>query len=220
MKHWSAVALKAMLMAFVFLCAFGIPALAHKYIQVHSDATKQNPVQIPNHRISYAAYGVLTKKGQVDYFSFTARKGDPIVAEMLIPDIPRMEEFTPAISLYEPGSSSPFVTQLWIGGEPETFYEPFTQTQYLRRQRLEAVAPTDGEYLFSVNSPSGRTGKYVLTVGERDQFGLNDVLTLPYVWWKVRMFAEKGASTAIIAFVALLLVSYGVFRIVRTLTAR
>ena len=159
MKHWSASALSAMLTAFLILCSFGVPASAHKYIEAHKGATRQDPIEIPNHRISHAAYGVLTEEGQTDYFRFTAKKGDSIVAEMLIPDIPRMKEFTPAISLYEPGSSSPSVTQLWIGGEPERFYEPFTQTQYLRRQRLRTVASADGEYLISVHSPNGQTGK-------------------------------------------------------------
>ncbi|MGB4419287.1 MAG: hypothetical protein WBJ60_06365 [Bacillota bacterium] len=215
MRHWSASALSAMLTAFLILCSFGVPASAHKYIEAHKGATRQDPIEIPNHRISHAAYGVLTEEGQTDYFRFTAKKGDSIVAEMLIPDIPRMKEFTPAISLYEPGSSSPSVTQLWIGGEPERFYEPFTQTQYLRRQRLRTVASADGEYLISVHSPNGQTGKYVLTIGDEDRFGLKDVLTFPYVWWKVRMFAEKEASTATIAFAALLLVAYLVFRVAR-----
>lgn len=202
-------------MAATILDRFGQAVCAHKYVEVHRGATKANPVEIPDPQVSYAAYGNLTEEGQVDYFRFRAAEGDTIIAEILIPSIPRLDGFAPALSLIAPGDDDPTTTKLWVGGDRETFFEPFTQTRYARRQQLEVTAPVDGEYYLAVHSPEGQTGKYVLSIGEKDVFSGDDVITLPYVWWKVRMFVEQQASTVAIVIILALAVAYGVFRILR-----
>lgn len=207
--------LVAVLLAATILDRFGQAVCAHKYVEVHRGATKANPVEIPDPQVSYAAYGNLTEEGQVDYFRFRAAEGDTIIAEILIPSIPRLDGFAPALSLIAPGDDDPTTTKLWVGGDRETFFEPFTQTRYARRQQLEVTAPVDGEYYLAVHSPEGQTGKYVLSIGEKDVFSGDDVITLPYVWWKVRMFVEQQASTVAIVIILALAVAYGVFRILR-----
>jgi hypothetical protein len=207
--------LVAILLAATILDRFGQAVCAHKYVEVHRGATKANPVEIPDPQVSYAAYGNLTEEGQVDYFRFRAAEGDTIIAEILIPSIPRLDGFAPALSLIAPGDDDPTTTKLWVGGDRETFFEPFTQTRYARRQQLEVTAPVDGEYYLAVHSPEGQTGKYVLSIGEKDVFSGDDVITLPYVWWKVRMFVEQQASTVAIVIILALAVAYGVFRILR-----
>lgn len=207
--------LVAILLAATILDRFGQAVCAHKYVEVHRGATKANPVEIPDPQVSYAAYGNLTEEGQVDYFRFRAAEGDTIIAEILIPSIPRLDGFAPALSLIAPDDDDPTTTKLWVGGDRETFFEPFTQTRYARRQQLEVTAPVDGEYYLAVHSPEGQTGKYVLSIGEKDVFSGDDVITLPYVWWKVRMFVEQQASTVAIVIILALAVAYGVFRILR-----
>lgn len=207
--------LMAIFLTTAILSGLGQEVYAHKYLQVHPGATSENPVEIPDPQISYAAYGNLTEKGQIDYFRFRAEEGDTIIAEILIPSIPRLDGFAPVLSLIAPGDDDPTTTKLWVGGDRETFFEPFTQTRYDRRQQLEVSAPMDGEYYLAVHSPENQTGKYVLSIGEKDVFSGNDVITLPYVWWKVRMFVELQASTVAIAAILVLSVAYGVFRILR-----
>jgi hypothetical protein len=71
------------------------------------------------------------------------------------------------------------------------FDEPVTGTKYWTRQTLTVKAPADGTYRLGVYARDGQTGKYVLAPGQREQFGLGDILTLPSVRISVRQFCEQ-----------------------------
>jgi hypothetical protein len=65
---------------------------------------------------------------------------------------------------------------------PKLFYEPFTKTSYLIRQELAIPSlPSTGQYAVAIYDDgrlqSDRPRKYVLAIGEREDFGPIDFFT-------------------------------------------
>jgi hypothetical protein len=83
----------------------------------------------------------------------------------------------------------------------ERFYEPFTQTSYVVRQELTIDSlPSTGTYALVVfdNSPRDEPAKYVLGVGEREEFSVADYFTtLPAAWFQTKIYFEDYLSIAI-----------------------
>jgi hypothetical protein len=73
----------------------------------------------------------------------------------------------------------------------EEFYEPFTQTRYWGRQRLDLELPTGGIYYLLVWNPDGASGKYVLDTGAQEVFGPADLLRFPLWWLQTRIYFEQ-----------------------------
>ena len=53
---------------------------------------------------------------------------------------------------------------------------------------------TAGRYYLVAYDPAGQPGKLWVAVGRREEFGLNDILTLPEVLARVREFHETEAT--------------------------
>jgi hypothetical protein len=91
-------------------------------------------------------------------------------------------------------------------GADEKFFEPFTQTSYLVRQELTIERlPSTGTYTLVVfdRAMQADSAKYVLAVGEREEFSFADYFTtLPAAWFEVKLFfndyASVGAALALI----------------------
>ena len=202
----------AFMLLLTLLTTFSVSA--HKYLETESSRTREDPVLVSDHQVSWAAYEELEREGQVDYYEFEAEKGEEVYASLLVPRIDRFSDFKPDLALIGPGlpdkldergvpldvreDEGAFVKR-YEREENEVFFEPFTQTSYWERQVIRRKAPRDGTYFVAVWSSSNQTGKYVLAIGEREAFGPGDILELPSVWWKVRIFAEREISTYLIA---------------------
>ncbi len=207
----------ALLLMIVFLLVVNFSVAAHKYLGTESLRTRDDPVMVPDHQVSWAAYEELEKEGQVDYYRFEAKKGEEIYASLIIPQIERLSDFEPELALIGPGlpegtdsevssedlpldvrEDEGIFVKRYKGDENEVFFEPFTQTSYWERQVIRRKAPEDGTYFVSVWDAEKETGKYTLAIGEREDFGPGDILDYPSVWWKVRIFAEREVSTYVI----------------------
>jgi hypothetical protein len=75
----------------------------------------------------------------------------------------------------------------------DIFYEPFTQTSYWKAQEFRAIIPNDGGYFLAVYvndaKELGADSKFVLAVGETEDFGpLDFVTTLPSAWIQTKLF--------------------------------
>ncbi|MBS3788742.1 hypothetical protein KGY79_11165 [Candidatus Bipolaricaulota bacterium] len=199
----------------LFLLTTTTVASGHKYLETGGGDGREDPIFVSDHQISWAAYEELETEDQVDYYSFTARTGEEIYASLLIPRIDRLSQFKPALALIGPGleevsKTKPAQLPLEVrGGEDllvkryernntESFFEPFTQTDYWEHQVIRNRATENGTYHLGVWSQEGKTGKYVLAIGEREDFGPRDILKYPSVWWKVRTHNEKYLSTYLI----------------------
>lgn len=108
------------------------------------------------------------------------------------------------------------------------FYEPFTQTSYLIRQELAIPSlPSTGEYAVAIyddgRSQSDGLQKYVLAIGEREDFGPIDFFTtLPAAWFETKLYFQDylsmAVAIAVIASAIIILISTIIFR--KRITAR
>lgn len=110
---------------------------------------------------------------------------------------------------------------------PKLFYEPFTQTSYLIRQELAIPSlPSTGEYAVAIYDgrlQSDGLRKYVLAIGEREDFGPIDFFTtLPAAWFETKLYFQDYLSVAVaiavIASAIIILISTIIFR--KRITAR
>jgi len=216
MKHemWRRLALVVVL-TLVSLLAIPSVAEAHKPIFDGSGTSGYDrALYISDPTISWAVYTELRHPGEVDYYTFEARQGTPLYTQMVIPQISGLEQFVPSIVLVGPGLPAPqealpvplppgdgaVLIQPQPGEQPQSFYEPITQTNYWEWQEYRAPAPADGTYYLLVFDPQNQVGKYVLAIGEREDYGFGDLLQLPVIWWKVHAyFGETSWSTALAA---------------------
>jgi len=141
-------------------------ALAHIPLDTSALATKEEPIFVEDHQISWAAYNQLDNAGDVDYYSFQAEQGEEIYFSMVIPEIERYKNFKPDLALIGPGLENNYAgcdknyinSLLKLEAEeniiivrddtdnPEIFFEPFTQTFYWRWQQFSTAAPAAGTY--------------------------------------------------------------------------
>ena len=200
--------------------------LAHRPLDTDGPATREEPIIVSNHKLSWAAYNQLTTPNDVDYYRFQAQQGDKIYASLLVPEIERLKEFNPDLALIGPSLNSDYaelsrtevVDKLNFGPEEgviikqyskltsDLFFEPFTQTSYWKKQKLIITAPASGTYYLTVFSSKEEVGKYVLSIGQQEKWGLKDIIQFPKIWWKVRHFAEKEFSTYLILVLLLIIV--------------
>ena len=209
-------------------------ALAHIPLDTSALATKEEPIFVEDHQISWAAYNQLDKTGDVDYYSFQAEQGEEIYFSMVIPEIERYQNFRPDLALIGPGLENDYAgydrnyinSILKVGSEekiiivrddqdnPDTFFEPFTRTSYWRRQQFSTTAPAAGNYYLAVFSGEKDQGKYTLAIGRKEVWGLRDLIRMPKIWWDTRIFVEKENSTYLILAFIISITSFLVYRFI------
>ena len=201
----------SILFAFTVLLTSASVALAHKpiFVEPASNATRESAVKISDPNVSWAIYAQLSQAGEVNYYTFDGARNARVKIDVSVPRIESERDFGVAVALIGAGlrdsaAGAPIALNAGEGAiiapdlrhDPtRVFDEPFTQTSYWTRQTLIAQLPEDGAYTLAVWNPRGQTGKYVIAIGEREEFGLADLFDFPRVWIKVhRYFRETGTD--------------------------
>ncbi|MGB9902370.1 hypothetical protein [Methanothrix sp.] len=168
------------LSAILMLLMLAVGAAAHQPFFEDVDITADNPWFVEDPTISTAIYAALDTPDDVDYYSFNATRGQTVLLSILIPQIDGQENFTPRMALmgrglpparppervYKPEGFG--TVMLDPPKNATTFFEPFTRTSYWTRQKELVRIPADGRYLVAVWDDSGRTGRYVFVIGDRE----------------------------------------------------
>jgi LPXTG-motif cell wall-anchored protein len=194
-------------------------SMAHKPIIVDRSIDRfDTALTIPDATVSYALYGNLASNKQVDLYKFTLDRETPFHARISVPKRPGNADFTPAFVVIGPGLPTMNMPPnfpldipadqgraiLLSQGEADDFFEPFTQTTLIQHQLFSRTLGP-GTYYIAVYDPTGKTGKYVLATGDREQFGLLDWLSLPVIWFKVRTWYDAAQTYLILAGLAAVL---------------
>lgn len=188
------------------------PASAHRPIFVDDHpGDPTNALEIPDPDISWAIYAALSTD-DVHFYRFEVpSRGLEFSAQMTLPARHEYRGFDPWFALIGPelpqDSSVPFQLSVDHGALlapaariEEEFFEPFTQTRYLLRQKID-VKLTPGTHFIAVFHPDGKEGRYALTVGKRETWGWSDLLRFPSMWLRVRWWYSE--SQTLILLVAL-----------------
>jgi len=184
-------------------------AYGHKLIS-HDETHKDfdSALQIPDHKISWVIYENLGPN-KAKFYSFDAKKGDSFYANIVIPKINGLEEYSPTVILVnsantqnninpsvQRGSQKFFYEGNFPGSE---FYEPFGQVTYWERQEIKTNIPTDGKYFIIVVDEKNQSGKYSLAIGTIEDFsGENIFVILLKSWWDTKIFVNDYISIGIL----------------------
>lgn len=159
---------------------FVMSATAHQPFFEDVDITADNPWFVEDPTISTAIYATLDGPEEVDYYSFNATRGQIVLLSIVIPQIEGQEDFAPLMALmgrglaparppdrvFKPEGYGTVV--LMPPANASVFFEPFTRTSYWTRQKEHVKIPADGQYLVAVWDDSGRMGRYVFVIGDRE----------------------------------------------------
>jgi hypothetical protein len=184
-------------------------ALAHRpiFVEPRSNTTRANAIKIGDPEISWAVYAQLSDAGEVNYYRFEGKRGLRVRIETLVPHSESARAFGFDVALIGKGFDAahvPFALEAGEGviiapdvgqDDARVFDEHVTQTSYWQRQSLRAQLPADGTYWIAVYDPRGRTGKYVLSIGEREVWSASDLAEMPRIIARVREFAGLGTFT-------------------------
>jgi hypothetical protein len=219
--------MKSKLVKLVFMILFMLIfsntiAYAHKPIFEKSNTTLDTPIVVPDHKISYAIYGELKTRKDVDFAKFKAVQGDTFFVQISVPIIKSNEDFKPSIAIIGEGilerSEVPFEVPPELGiivlspGPSELFYEKFTQTSYYLNQSIRGEIPKSGDYYVAVFSKE-IGGKYTLIIGEDDKFSLIDLVKFPLDYLRVKYFFNP--LTTIIISIGVILMLSAIVRIIK-----
>ena len=205
-------------------------AYAHKLIPTDgSNISIDSSLEISDPSISWAMYEEIN--GDIRYYSFYGKQGDPLYASIVIPKLENLIEFTPSIAFIGVESHLDLIEEFKIL-KPRTsfdfslpqgynayvfdyegiipskeFYEPFGQVTYWERQEINFDFPVDGTYYLAVFDENSTPGKYALAVGTIEDFSAYDFFTiLPYAWFETKLFLNDylSAVSAILILIGLL----------------
>ncbi|MDE0610776.1 MAG: hypothetical protein OXH77_12805 [Anaerolineaceae bacterium] len=179
-----------MLRVILPLCAlliWQLPALrAHQPFCEFADLTAATPWQVPDASISHAYFGNVYPAGDIDYFSFEATAGQPVLISLSIPAIDGVDVYAPLLLVFGPGVSGPAGLDLPaapeipegqgaalipLGDEPDYFYEPFGRKYFWNWQDSIFVAPQTAAYTVALWHPRGEIGRYTFVIGQREVLG-------------------------------------------------
>ena len=214
-------------------------AFAHKLIPTDgSNNDIVSALEIPDPIVSWAMYEELSNN--VLYYKFDAKKGDKLFANIVIPKLDGLEDFSPSLVFITPSFTVNLISELKVLDSTESFsfpipdgydaivfdydgvlpskefYEPFGQITYWERQEINLVVPVDGTYYLAVYDSNGDYGKLALAIGYVEDFSAIDFMTvLPYAWFESRYFVEDYMTPVIVSLVTLGLISGGIFLVYR-----
>lgn len=167
-----------------FLLLSGL-AGAHQPRIVSNDTTL-----IENPEVSQAFYGNL--KGMPNYFRIASEKNFTLYVSILVPELKNISKDISA----EVTSNSGLIFRL--DGQTynwKQYYEEFAGDYYYQGpdKKINAI---NGTYTITIYNPEN-TGKYVLVVGEKEEFPLSEMINAVITIPKLKQdFFEKSIFTA------------------------
>lgn len=153
---------------FLFFISSAV-ALAHQPMLVWDTATSLNaPIVIENPEVSKAYYGNL--KGDRDYYVIKSDVSFDLYLNVLVPDLDGVIADV-SLTVKKDGVFFHFVDG--IDAEWTQFYEEFGGDNYLKGPEYKDNVPA-GTYDIEVSNLEN-SGKYVLAVGEKEEFGVGAI---------------------------------------------
>jgi len=209
--EWEHMKLKRLLIASVLL----FPLLA----SAHAPAIEGNGLpsaEVPEAEVlkdptvqSLAVYGALDAPDETDVYTFTVKGDATIPVEALVPKKARLADFRPVVAVYgkefaasEEGDAQALPWTAPEGyvatvimppeGERAIFDEPYAQERYYKQTERPIEVHAGERYFLAVFEPTGRTGEYVLGLGDVENFGDADIGALALDVAKVKLNLVGG----------------------------
>lgn len=187
------------LMLFTVLFLAGSLVFAHKPV---IDEDQKKIVDVENPEVSQVVYHEVNNSGTELVLRLEGKKGQRLFISIGVPKIERLRNYRPQMAFLGEGfpnlekgfQKAPTDQGIVFSaqGTPREFHEPFTDTHSWILIEQYVTLPADGTY-YLVGYTNGRgekNQKFWLTVGEREEFGLGDLIEFPRWTEFVRKFHE------------------------------
>lgn len=177
-------------LASLALGALASPARAHvpRFLD-SSTASAATALALADPTISAAIYGRLERRALAGHVRFPATAGTSLLIEIDAPKASDPPRIPRRVVIVGPNG---FTRTIAIPKKPfEQFHEDFTNTDNIRYLRRRVKVPVDGDYRLVV---SGRRGyarvRFLLVIGDRERFSVEDVAGLPAALRRIRRWYE------------------------------
>ncbi|MBN1973589.1 MAG: hypothetical protein JW787_08110 [Sedimentisphaerales bacterium] len=191
---------------FLFLLSGSV--FAHKPIWSDKPAIDANTAIVlidPN--ISQVVYRSLPAGPNQIWTTLTAHTNFQLYVQIGVPVIERLKKFRPSLAVIGPGlpePNLPFKIPSGFGAvvidtnsvEPRYFYEPFTGTSSWILESRTIELTKAGRFYVTAFDPKQAGGKLWIAVGQKEKFGLADLLNMGQTIKLVRSFHEAEAISA------------------------
>jgi hypothetical protein len=191
----------------LFLFVLTESVLAHKPIWSAKPAIDPNTaITLIDPNISQVVYRSLPAGPNQVWTTLTAHEKFKLYVQIGVPVIERLKHFRPNLAVVGPGlqkSNLPFkiptnygVTVIDTNSvEPRFFHEPFTGTDSWILESKTIELPQSGTFYVVAFDPKQSGGKLWISVGQKEKFGLADLLNMGQTIKLVRGFHESDTIT-------------------------
>jgi len=176
------------LLIIIFLSLFSAGSvLAHQPRLVSGEEITK--IERPD--VSQAFYGNLT--GQPHFFEIKSTKEQQVYFGLLVPDLPGIDKDV-SLEIY---LEDELVGSLYGRNfKWQSYYEEFTDDYYFQGPETKVSLKDDALYTLKVFSPDNQ-GKYVLVVGQKEEFPITEVFNTILILPKIKKdFFNKPIYTA------------------------
>lgn len=131
-------------------------------------------------------FGRLESKNDVDYYTFSAEADEVVSITLLVPAADK--DFAPSLIVFGPdlpksdpdpvvpvGEGNGYYALDYPQNNVQKFFEDYLLTSFNQGPRLEFSSPKKSSYGLAVRSPNGNTGRYVLSVGQKDEWNWSEI---------------------------------------------
>jgi len=173
-------------------------AYAHRPMFAKGNNSYDTAYDVEDYELSIAIYGSLTQ-GTRNYYEIDGKAGDKLFCQLLVPKNESIENFTPSLAIIGPGlpktqEKPPMELPEGYGfvmidfEKTKDFFEPFTQTSYIMGKEVRVELPRTAKYFIEVHNNNSQGGRYALAVGEREEWGIREIIKFPIYWLRVRLW--------------------------------
>ena len=200
----------------VVVALFSEIAWTHNPIVINGGPTDASTAyKITDISVSRVAYHHAKEGQPFLWLTFEGKKGQELNLQMGVPKLDRYANIRPVTAILGPGFPAikelSFPVPKNMGAllltteeqEPEVFHEEFTGTVDWMFKQEKVILSEDGVYFMVSYIPSGEEGKFWVAPGTREAFGLWDLIRMPSIVVKARLFHEAFPWGGILGWVYL-----------------
>lgn len=183
----------------LFVLVSGVAASGHRPVAIGEVfPTRGEALVIEDESVSQVAYVPLSEERNEAWLRLDVESPSEVFVSLGVPVIERLVDYRPTLRVIGPeGEGERILIEERERETPRRFHEPITNTESWIHIERWVEWPEAGTYYIVASASSGEADKLWVSVGQREVFGVSDVLSLPQTIREVRAFHEVSAAATV-----------------------